>query len=72
MRLGVVSLAFVCEITGGEAHTSTEANPVAWLAREEAIAAMPEARAIRVTDALNGGGPYVRVHSGDVILKPDE
>ena len=54
MRLGVVSLAFVCEVTGGEEHTSTEADRVAWLSRDEAIAAMPEARAIRVTDALNG------------------
>ena len=72
MRLGVVSLAFVCEVTGGEEHTSNEANRVAWLTRDEAIAAMPEARAIRVTDALNSGGPFVRVHNGDIILEPDE
>ena len=71
MRLGVVSLAFVCEVTGGEEHTSTEANRVAWLSRDEAIAAMPEARAIRVTDALSDSSPYVRVHNGDIILEPD-
>ena len=71
MRLGVVSLAFLCEVTGGEEHTSNEANRVTWLTRDEAIAAMPEARAIRVTDALSGSGPYVRVHDGDIILGPD-
>ena len=71
MRLGVVSLAFVCEVTGGEEHTSKEANRVAWLSRDEAVVAMPEARAIRVTDALNGGAPYVRVHNGNVVLDSD-
>ena len=71
MRLGVVSLAFVCEVTGGEEHTSKEADRVAWLSRDEAVVAMPEARAIRVTDALNGGAPYVRVHNGDVVLDSD-
>jgi 8-oxo-dGTP diphosphatase len=69
MRLGVVALAFVCEITGGEEHTSTEADRVAWLSRDEAMAAMPEARAIRVTDALSRAGPFVRIHNGDVILE---
>ena len=69
--MGVVSLAFVCEVTGGEEHTSNEANRVAWLSRDEAVTAMPEARAIRVTDALNGGAPYVRVHNGDVVLDSD-
>ncbi len=70
MRLGVISLAFVCEINGGEEHTSNEADCVAWLTRDEAVAAMPEARAIRVTDALSHAGPFVRVHNGDVILGP--
>ena len=69
MRLGVVSLAFVCEVTGGEEHTSDESDRVAWLSREEAVAAMPEARAIRVTDAFSEGGPFVRVHNGDVVLE---
>ena len=71
MRLGVVSLAFVCEVTGGEEHTSNEADRVAWMSHDEAIAAMPEARAIRVIDALSSAGPYVRVHNGDVILDSD-
>jgi hypothetical protein len=29
---------------------------------------MPEARAVRVTDALNDGGPFVRTHDGNVLL----
>jgi len=70
MRLGVVSLAFVCEVTGGEEHTSDESDRVAWLSRDEAVAAMPEARAVRVTDAFSEGGPFVRVHNGDVVLEP--
>ena len=71
MRLGVVSLAFVCDVVGGQEHTSSEAARVAWLSPDEAIAAMPPARAIRVTDALSGGGPFVRVHDGDVVLESD-
>ena len=71
MRLGVVSLAFVCEVTGGEEHTSNEADRVAWLSRDEAVTAMPEARAVRVTDALNGACLFVRVHNGDAILESD-
>jgi ADP-ribose pyrophosphatase YjhB (NUDIX family) len=69
MRLGVVSLAFVCEVTGGEERTSDESDRVAWLSRDEAVAAMPEARAVRVTDAMSADGPFVRVHDGDIILE---
>ena len=69
MRLGVVSLAFVCEVTGGKERTSDESDRVAWLSRDEAVAAMPEARAVRVTDAMSEGGPFVRTHNGDVILE---
>lgn len=69
MRLGVVSLAFVCEVTGGEERTSDESDRVAWLSRDEALAAMPGARAIRVTDAMSEGGPFVRIHNGDVVLE---
>jgi hypothetical protein len=69
MRLGVISLAFLCEVTGGEKRTSDESDRVAWLSRDEAIAAMPEARVVRVTDATREGGPFVRVHNGDVVLE---
>jgi 8-oxo-dGTP diphosphatase len=69
MRLGVVSLAFVCEVTGGEEHTSSEATRVAWLSPSEVVSAMPQARAVRVTDAFRSDGPFVRVHDGNVVLE---
>jgi 8-oxo-dGTP diphosphatase len=68
MKLGVISLAFLCQVTGGQEHETSEASRVAWLSPTEAVAAMPEARAVRVTDALSDEGPFVRVHDGDVIL----
>jgi 8-oxo-dGTP diphosphatase len=68
MKLGVVSLAFLCQIVGGEEHTSNEASHVAWLSPTDAAATMPEARAIRVADALSSCGPFVRAHDGNVIL----
>jgi hypothetical protein len=35
-----------------------------WLLPGEATESMPEARAIRVTDALRDDGPFVSVHEG--------
>jgi hypothetical protein len=49
----------------------SEASRVAWLAPAEAVAAMPEARAARISDALRSDGPFVRVHDGDVLLDTD-
>jgi 8-oxo-dGTP diphosphatase len=68
MRLGVVSLAFRCEVVGGEAHTSSEASCVEWISPSEAVATMPEARAVRITDALRDDGPFVRIHDGDAVI----
>jgi ADP-ribose pyrophosphatase YjhB (NUDIX family) len=68
MKLGVVSLAFACEVIGGEEHPSVEAARVAWVLPADAVNSMPQARAVRVTDALRSDGPFVRVHDGDVIL----
>jgi 8-oxo-dGTP diphosphatase len=68
MKLGVISLAFLCQVTGGHEHQTNEASRVAWLSPAEAVAAMPEARAVRITDALSNEGPFVRVHDGDVVL----
>jgi hypothetical protein len=70
MELGVVSLAFLCHVSGGEAHTSSESVSVDWLTPNEAIASMPEARTVQVTDALRDDGPFVRVHDGSIILSP--
>ncbi|WUI01951.1 NUDIX domain-containing protein [Spirillospora sp. NBC_00431] len=68
MKLAVVSLAIFCRPVDGEPQTSDEAVSVAWLRPAEAIKAMPEARAIRVTDALSEGGPFVRAHDGTSLL----
>ena len=68
MKLGVVSLAFRCRMIGGRAHESDEARRVAWLTVDEATQQMPEARAVRVTDAMSGTGPAVRIHDGSRLL----
>jgi 8-oxo-dGTP diphosphatase len=68
MRLGVVSLAFRCEVIGGEMHTSSESTRVEWISVSDAVTSMPEARAVRVTDALRGDGPFVRIHDGDAVM----
>jgi len=41
---------------------------VAWLTVDEATRDMVEARAVRITDALSGNGPFVRVHNGTRLL----
>lgn len=68
MRLGVVSLAFRCEVIGGEIHTSSESSRVEWISVSDAVTSMPEARAVRVTDALRDDGPFVRIHDGDAVM----
>jgi 8-oxo-dGTP diphosphatase len=68
MKLGVVTLAFRCSVIGGHSHPTDEAKQVAWLTADEAQRDMPEARAIRVADALTKGGPFVRVHNGTDLL----
>lgn len=64
MKLGVVSLSFLCEPVGGHAGPTDEAVSVAWLDPEEAIEAAPEARGVRIADALTDGGPFIRAHDG--------
>ena len=71
MKLGVVTLAFRCSILDGqgEEDATDEARQVAWLTVEEATRQMPEARAIRVVDALaSSDSPAVRVHDGTHLL----
>lgn len=68
MKQGVVSLAILCRPVSGEPHLSDEATSVAWLLPSEATEAMPEARAVRVTDALRNDGPFVRIHDGTSLL----
>jgi ADP-ribose pyrophosphatase YjhB (NUDIX family) len=68
MCLGVVTLAFRCRVTGGETNESDEARRVAWLTVEEATRQMPQARAVRVTDAISATTPAVRIHDGTHLL----
>jgi hypothetical protein len=70
MNLGVVTLAFRCRVTGGESHTPEESRRVIWLTVDEGKQRMPEARYIRVADAMSEGGLFVRVHDGTDLLNP--
>lgn len=69
MKLGVVSLAFRCRVTGGAAHRTAEAAEVRWWTPEETREHAPEARAVRISDALKGGsGVPVRIHDGEHLM----
>ncbi|MEU3017163.1 NUDIX domain-containing protein [Nocardiopsis sp. NPDC007018] len=68
MNLAVVSLAFLCEAIGGEPRASSESSVVTWVTPEEAVERCPEARGIRIQDALSAHGPYVRAHDGTSLL----
>jgi ADP-ribose pyrophosphatase YjhB (NUDIX family) len=68
MVRGIVTLAFRCYATGGMTHPTSEARQVAWLTVDEATQDMVEARAVRITDAQSGSGPFVRVHDGTRLL----
>jgi ADP-ribose pyrophosphatase YjhB (NUDIX family) len=74
MKLGVVTLAFRCTMVGGQTHPTEEARKVRWLTVDEARQDMPEARAVRVTDALarSDNGPAVRIHDGTRCLVPPD
>ena len=72
MNLGVVTLAFRCKLIGGNEHPTSEATRVAWLTVAEAQRDMPEPRAVRVTDALDDNGPFVRIHDGTKLIELDD
>ncbi|WP_081748657.1 NUDIX hydrolase [Nocardiopsis sp. CNT312] len=68
MKLGVVSLVFLCEPVGGVLRTSDESTVATWLTPEDAVARCPEARGVRISDALSGEAPHVRVHDGTSVI----
>ncbi|TDD74831.1 NUDIX domain-containing protein [Actinomadura rubrisoli] len=68
MKQGVVSLAIRCRPVSGEPDLSDEATEVAWLLPSKAAEAMPEARAVRVADALRSDSPFLRIHDGTSLL----
>jgi hypothetical protein len=69
MNLGVVSLAFRCVLVGGEARTSEESKAVSWRTLEEVKRDVPEARAVRVFDALHASGVPARIHDGSELIE---
>lgn len=70
VKLGVVALVFLCELVGGEPAPTDEATEILWLDRAEAVEAMSEAFAVRVSDALlDGPWPRVRHHDGVRLLE---
>jgi 8-oxo-dGTP diphosphatase len=67
IKLGVVSLAFHCALIGGEARTSEESTVVSWWTLEEIKQDVPEARAVRVFDALDVSGVPARIHGSELV-----
>jgi 8-oxo-dGTP diphosphatase len=73
MSFGVVALVFRCRPVGGEPTVNEEASEVLWLERDEIVAAMTEAFAVRVTDALEDDpGPHIRHHDGTHLCADPE
>ncbi|MFG2790093.1 NUDIX hydrolase [Streptomyces sp. NPDC048419] len=71
MAVGVVALVFRCRPEGGHEQLSDESTAVAWLAPDEAVAAMSEVYAIRITDALRDDeAPHIRTHDGRKLTPP--
>ncbi|MBP2402658.1 ADP-ribose pyrophosphatase YjhB (NUDIX family) [Streptomyces syringium] len=70
MTRGIVALVFRCKPVGGAERTSDESVAVSWLTAEEVRAAMTEAYAVRILDALvDGGTPHVRIHDGQRLMR---
>ncbi|WP_458076833.1 NUDIX hydrolase [Streptomyces sp. EMB26] len=65
---GIVALVFRCKPSGGIERTSAESTAVDWLTPEEVTERMGEVYAVRLLDALDGGGPHVRSHDGRHFL----
>lgn len=66
-----VSIAFLCDAVGGAPRVSAESVEVAWLSPARARELMPPIRAVRVTDALSAGGPFVRCYADGRRCFPD-
>ncbi len=71
LERGVVALVFRCAAPPGTASPTSEASEVAWLSRDEIPELMDEAYAVRLLDALDGGGPAVRAHDGISVVAGD-
>lgn len=80
MALGPVALVFWCRRVAGSERTSAETTDWHWAARDEITTLMPDAWAVRITDALDAWGAHrrglpvahvpVRVHDGQRLREP--
>jgi ADP-ribose pyrophosphatase YjhB (NUDIX family) len=68
---GVVALVFRCRPGPGPVHPTTEASEVRWMTREEVVAQMVPAFAVRVLDAFSSQ-PAVRDHDGTRLVDAAE
>jgi 8-oxo-dGTP diphosphatase len=69
MTLGVVALVFRARHTGGEPRLTDESAAVEWWTGKAVAAAMDEAFAVRILDALaDRTTPAVRAHDGVTLL----
>lgn len=63
MTRGIVALVFRCAPGFDTMHVTAEAAEVRWMTRDEVVASMTPAFAVRVTDAFQDGTHY-RAHDG--------
>ncbi|MFF9278356.1 NUDIX domain-containing protein [Streptomyces griseosporeus] len=68
MTVGAVALVFRCRPEGGNEQLSDESTAVAWLTPDEAVSAMSEVYAVRITDALRDEAPHIRTHDGRKLI----
>jgi 8-oxo-dGTP diphosphatase len=69
MPRGILALVFRCEVIDGQAHTTSEARELAWLATNELADRMSTAYSVRLLDALDrDASPNVRAHDGTVLV----
>ncbi|QYC45784.1 hypothetical protein Nocox_41205 [Nonomuraea coxensis DSM 45129] len=69
MKRGIIALVFRCRAVGGTLRETDETCAFRWVAAEEVEGLAVEAFAVRVLDALRGGGrPVVRQHDGVQVL----
>jgi ADP-ribose pyrophosphatase YjhB (NUDIX family) len=72
MPLGIIALVFRCGLVSQPSPESAEASEITWFPIGEIRELMPEAFAVRITDAVSSGAPSppVREHDGRALMHP--
>ena len=65
---GIVAVVFRAHVTGGRPTVTEETTRLDWWTRNLVSARMPEAYALRVFDALDGGHVTIRSHDGTNLI----